>query len=145
MRLAATLLLVFVFVSQSLGDESGFQPLFDGKTLKGWEGKKAVFRVEKGAIVAGNLKQRIPNNEFLCTTKTYGDFELRLQAKLVGDGKNAGVQIRSKRIPNHHEVIGYQSDIGMMGEKNIWGSLYDESRRRKFLVTGKQEPLLKVF
>ena len=32
-----------------------------------------------------------------------------------------------------------------MGTKNIWGSLYDESRRGKFLAEAKQAPLLKKF
>lgn len=124
--------------------EDGFTPLFDGKTLKGWEGKQGMFRVEDGAVVAGTLKEKIPNNEFLCTEKTYKNFELRLKAKLVGEGANAGVQFRTKRIPNHHEVIGYQCDMGLMGKDNIWGSLYDESRRKKFLVIGPQEAVQKA-
>lgn len=125
--------------------EPGFVSLFDGETLDGWEGNLKMFRIEDGAIVAGTQKARIPNNEFLCTTKTYSDFELRLQAKLVGKGTNAGIQFRSKRIPNHHEVIGYQADIGVMkGNELIWGALYDESRRRKFLVVGDQDALKKA-
>ncbi len=89
-------------------DEAGFTSLFDGKTLKGWEGNLKMFRVEDGAIIAGTMKERIPNNEFLCTEREYSNFELRLQTKLAGKGANAGIQIRSKRIPNHHEVIGYR-------------------------------------
>jgi hypothetical protein len=125
--------------------EAGFVSIFDGKTLKGWEGNLKMFRVEDGAIVAGTQKERIPNNEFLCTKQRYGDFELRLQAKLEGKGKNAGIQFRSERIPNHHEVIGFQADIGVMKDDElIWGALYDESRRRKFLVIGDQAELKKA-
>lgn len=117
------------------GDDFGDKAtvIFDGKTADGWEGNMKWFRVEDKAIVAGSLKEKIPNNEFLCTKKAYADFELRLEAKLIGDGKNAGVQFRSKRIPDHHEMIGYQCDIGGMKDRSIWGALYDESRRRKFL------------
>lgn len=104
--------------------------IFDGKTLAGWEGKPEFFRVEEGAIVAGRLTEKIPRNEFLCTTREYGDFELRLQAKTKGAGVNGGIQFRSKRIPGNHEVIGYQADIGPA----IWGTLYDESRRNRYLV-----------
>jgi hypothetical protein len=125
------------------GVEQGFTSLFDGKTLDGWEGKEGVFRVENGAIVAGSLKENVKQNEFLCTKKDYGDFELRLEAKLVGAGENAGVQFRSERIPNHHEVIGYQCDMGLAGGKSIWGALYDESRRKTFLATGDDEILKK--
>ena len=74
--------------------------LFDGKTLNGWEGDLKVFRVADGAIVAGTLEDKIPRNEFLCTTATYGDFELRLKFKLLGgDNANAGVQFRRNVYP----------------------------------------------
>lgn len=105
--------------------------LFDGKTFKGWEGNLKFFRIEDGAVVGGNLNTKIPNNEFLCTKKTYKNFKLELEAKLKGGPRaNAGIQIRTKRIPNHHEVIGYQADMG----QGWWGCLYDESRRRTMLA-----------
>lgn len=125
--------------------ENGFTPLFDGKSFEGWEGNMDVFRIDDGAIVAGSLKSEIPRNEFLCTKEKFGDFELRLEAKLSGEGDNAGIQFRSKRIPNHHEVIGYQCDIGRAFDRNIWGALYDESRRRKVLAEGEQGKVLKAF
>lgn len=111
-------------------DEEGFTPLFDGKSLDGWEGNTEVFRVEDGAIVGGSLEKPVARNEFLCTTKEYADFELRLKFKILGKGANAGVQIRSRRIPDHHEMIGYQADLG----DGWWGCLYDESRRRRILA-----------
>ena len=119
--------------------EDGFVSLFDGKTLSGWEGKKEFFRVEKGAIVAGFLDKKVPNNEFLVSKTEYADFDLRFDAKLVGKGNNAGVQFRSQRIPNHHEMIGYQCDIGSWSKGTIWGFLYDESRRRKMLAQAPQD------
>lgn len=125
--------------------EEGFVSIFDGKTFDGWQGNKDHFRIENGAIVGGTMKKRIPHNEFLCTEQIYGDFELRLEAKLRGDGANAGVQFRSKRIPNHHEVIGYQCDMGFMQNRSIWGSLYDESRRREFLAHGEKAAVEKVY
>ena len=126
-------------------DEAGFKPLFDGKTFDGWEGDLKVFRIEEGTIIGGTMKEKIPRNEFLCTKQEYGDFELRLQAKLAGDGANAGVQFRTKRIPNHHEVTGYQCDMGHMEGRSIWGSLYDESRRKKFLSHGDKVKVEKAF
>jgi hypothetical protein len=105
-------------------------PIFDGKTFNGWEGDLKIFRIEDGAIVGGSLQTKIARNEFLCTTRTYGDFELRLKVKLLGgEAANAGVQFRTRRIPNNHEVIGYQADLG----QGYWGSLYDESRRNRTL------------
>jgi hypothetical protein len=111
-------------------DEADFAPLFDGQAFAGWEGNRDVFRIDNGAIVGGSLDKRVARNEFLCAKDEFGDFELRLKFKLLGQGANGGVQFRSRRIPNHHEVKGYQADLG----DGWWGSLYDESRRNKVLV-----------
>ena len=118
--------------------------LFDGETLRGWNGDSKWFRVENGEIIAGRLDQRVPHNQFLCTDKNYADFELSVEAKLVGQGNNAGVQFRTKRIPDDTEVIGYQADIGWVGKGTCWGALYDESRRRKFLAESPELALKSV-
>ena len=114
--------------------------IFDGRTFEGWEGNLKSFRIEDGAVVGGTLKTKIPRNEFLCTKKQYANFELRLKVKLAGGKGNAGIQFRTKRIPNHHEVSGYQADMG----QNWWGCLYDESRRRKVLAKPENNALAKV-
>jgi hypothetical protein len=119
--------------------------LFDGKSLAGWEGAADVFRIVDGAIVAGSKTERIAHNEFLASKEEFGDFELRLQSRLVGAGQNAGIQFRSQRVENHFEMIGYQCDMGTAGGKSIWGALYDESRRRRFLAEPDQEKLRAVF
>lgn len=131
----------------SAGDEgaeksadSEFVPLFNGKDLNGWNGDTSVFRIESEAIVGGNLKEKIPHNYFLSTDGEYENFELRLEFRLKGNDTNAGIQIRSERIPDHHEMIGYQADLG----QNYWGCLYDESRRNKVLAAPKAEELARV-
>ncbi|MCA9191769.1 MAG: DUF1080 domain-containing protein [Planctomycetales bacterium] len=123
--------------------EQGFVFLFNGHTMEGWEGNMDFFRVEDGAIVAGSLEKPIPNNEFLCTKKRYENFDLRLEVRLIGQGNNAGIQFRSERIPNDHEVSGYQCDMGMAWQRPVWGALYDESRRRKMLAEGPAEQVSK--
>ncbi|MCU0389509.1 MAG: DUF1080 domain-containing protein [Thermoflexibacter sp.] len=104
-------------------------PLFDGKTLSGWEGDTTkTWKVVNGAIVGGSLTEDVPHNDFLCTTQSYDNFVLKLKFKLEGNGGfiNAGVQFRSKRAAApSYEMIGYQAD---MGDK-YYGALYDESRR----------------
>ncbi len=119
------------FFMKETGD--GWEKAFNGKTFEGWEGNWDWFRIEDGIIKAGNLDKKIPNNEFLASKEDFGDFELRFDAKLVGKGNNAGVQFWSQRIPNNHEMIGYQCDIGGWSKGIIWGRIYDESRRRKML------------
>src|SRR5918999_3412357 len=138
-------IVVFVSIASASGGEAqrGVEPLaiFDGKSFAGWEGNLKIFRVEAGAMVGGSLAEKVARNEFLCTTKSYGDFELRLKVKLLGGDKaNAGVQFRTARIPNHHEVSGYQADMGT----GWWGALYDESRRNKVLTGPDQERMRSV-
>ena len=111
-----------------------FRPLFDGHSFDGWEGDTTnSFRIEDGAIVGGNLKTSVPRNEFLATTRLYTNFIFRAECKLVGPTANGGIQIRTQRIPNHNEVIGYQADMSAGKDGGYWGTLYDESRRRRGL------------
>jgi HEAT repeat protein len=103
-----------------------FRPLFDGKGFEGWNGETyKAFRVEDGAIVGGSMKMPLAQNEFLCTTRSYANFVLRLECKL--NNCNAGIQLRSRRVPASSEVSGYQADMDSTGR--YWGCLYDESRR----------------
>ena len=119
-------------------------PLFDGRTFDGWEGDtKKTFRIEDGAVVGGSLKQPVPHNEFLCTKKSYKNFILRADCRLLGPA-NGGIQIRSQRVPHHFEVSGYQADMSADPEGGYWGCLYDESRRNRVLVRPPRRPLLKV-
>jgi uncharacterized protein YciI len=107
--------------------------LFDGRHFDGWEGDtQGTWRIVSGALVGGKLTEALPHNEFLCTTREFKNFDLRLKAKLAGTGfVNGGVQFRSQRSKDPvYEMIGYQADMG----EGYWGSLYDESRRNKTLA-----------
>lgn len=108
-------------------------PLFDGSSFKGWEGEtQRTWRIEGGALVGGSHADKLPHNEFLCTTRQFRNFDLRLKVKLTGTGfVNGGVQFRSQRAKDPaYEMTGYQADMG----EGYWGSLYDESRRNKVLA-----------
>jgi hypothetical protein len=140
MKLILALILVSIATASSLAAEkSSVNSIFDGKSFNGWEGDtNKTWRIDNGAIVGGSLKQNVPHNEFICTTRGYTNFVLRLKFKLVGDGGfvNGGVQFRSQRIKNPpYEMSGYQADMG----DGWWGSLYDESRRNKVLVAANPE------
>jgi hypothetical protein len=102
--------------------------LFNGQDLDGWEGELAHWKATDGMIVG--TSPGLKENHFLATKDEYGDFELRFEVRLHADGENSGVQFRSQRVPGSTEMKGYQADIG----KGVWGGLYDESRRRRFLA-----------
>ena len=121
-------------------------PLFDGKALDGWEGDPKFWRVEDGCLTGGHADANVPHNDFLASTKDYGDFIVRFQIKLTGQEGfiNSGFQIRSQRVPKNPEMAGYQCDYG---EPNWYGAVYDESRRNKVMAASDMaalRPVLKL-
>src|SRR3954467_14895470 len=88
------------------------KPLFDGKSLEGWEGNEQLWRVEDGALTGGNLRDTIARNEFLATRRDFTNFIVRFKIKLAGTEGfiNSGFQIRSQRNPGNSEMAGYQCD-----------------------------------
>lgn len=127
------LLLLLGLTLSLLTGLAGPVSLFDGKTFAGWDGDtNKIWQVREKAFVGGSLKEKVPRNEFLATARSYTNFVLRLKFKIVGTEGfvNGGVQIRSQRVPNDSEMIGYQADIG----EGWFGAIYDESRRNKVLA-----------
>ncbi len=110
---------------------AGFTPLVAVKDLTGWEGDKDLWSVADGMLIGRS--PGIKHNEFLATTRPYGDFMLALNFRMLDGKGNSGVQFRSVRVPNR-EMSGYQADIG----EGFWGCLYDESRRNKILVQSSE-------
>ena len=126
---------LFTLLLLSIGQYSKEVILFDGLTFNGWEGDTLnTWRIEDNMIIGGSLIKNVPENNFLCTRRSYRNFILKFKIKLVGHEGfiNAGLQFRSVRSTNpSNEMIGYQADWG----KDYWASLYDESRRNKTLAS----------
>ena len=123
--------------SPKSGSNSNPVPLFDGITLNGWNirpGEEKWWRVNDGMIEGGSMEEKVPHNTFITLPKSYQNFELMLKIRILPheeEGfKNSGIQVRSQRLPNHHEMIGYQVDAGI----GWWGKIYDESRRREVIA-----------
>src|SRR5688500_1803380 len=76
-------------IARAEDKDSGFTPIFDGKTLAGWQGAVTGYEVEDGAIKCIGKK-----GGFLYTDKEYGDFHLKFEFKLT-PGANNGVGIRA--------------------------------------------------
>jgi len=121
--------LVSLFTWSLLGGEPTSQPIFDGKTLAGWDGNLAVWRVEDGAItgeIAAGAK--LGKNEFLYWTGgEVADFELTAEFRLTGPADaNSGIQFRSERLPDG-TAKGYQADIDRGAR--YFGNLHEERGR----------------
>ena len=91
--------------------------MFDGQTLKGWDGPSEFWHVENGTIVARTKADAGPVY-LIWQGGQPKDFELKFDLKLEGDGANSGVQFRavllgevSGRPMTKWENRGYQADV----------------------------------
>jgi 3-keto-disaccharide hydrolase len=124
------------------GDEAGFQQIFDGKTLAGWEGNPAYWRVENGSLVGEITPQTvIKSNTFIIwRSGRPKDFELKLDYRISAEG-NSGINYRSTVVPdpvtpeNQFAVRGYQCDLD--GRKQYPGNNYEEKGRLFLALRGQ--------
>lgn len=136
--------LALVFALPLIGSaEDGWVSLFDGKSLDGWTQKNgtAKYSVVDGTI-HGVTNEGSPNS-FLCSDKTYGDFELEFEVK-VHDSLNSGCQIRSKtkeeasgkkKNDSVGRVYGPQCEIEASGANGAEaGYIYGEATGRGWLT-----------
>jgi putative heme-binding domain-containing protein len=110
--------------------EEGFESLFNGKDLTGWDGNPELWSVEDG-VITGKTKGagQLQYNQFLVWTGgKVANFELRVEFRMEGDN-NSGVQYRSQRRPELGDwvVAGYQADIHP--NPPYTAMLYDERGR----------------
>jgi len=131
--------------SQNAKAQSDWQPLFNGKDLRGWsvKGGTATYRTEGDAIVGTTVAT--PHNTFLCTDKNYGDFILEFEVK-VDPSLNSGVQIRSNSLPSYQNgrVHGYQVEIDP-SVRAYSGGIYDEARRGWLAALAENEAGRRAF
>ena len=117
----------------SVADREGFEPIFDGTSLKGWDGDTAFWRVENGVIVGETTKENpLKQNTFLIWRGgSPADFELKVDWKM--NATNSGIQYRSVELPEVGKFVlkGYQADIDF--QNTYTGQLYEE-RGRGFLA-----------
>jgi type 1 glutamine amidotransferase len=119
----------------------GWESLFDGKTLDGWQQKNGTARYE---VVDGTIKGTTVKgspNSFLCS-RPFTDFELEAEV-LVDSRLNSGIQIRSNSMPEYRNgrVHGYQAEIATNGTA---GRIYDEARRARWLDEDRGDPAVKA-
>jgi hypothetical protein len=116
-------------------EETGFQPIFNGKSLAEWDCDTDFWRVEGGAIIGETTAGHQPKQNIFCIWKggSPGDFELRVEYKLTGETGNSGIQYRSVELPDVAKWVlkGYQADID--GKQAYTGQIYEE-RNRGFLA-----------
>ena len=124
------------------GDEAGFQSIFDGASLSGWEGDSKYWRVEDHTMVGEITPETlIKSNTFIIWRGgAPKDFELKVDYRITSGG-NSGINYRSVVVPdkvtpaNTFAMRGYQCDID--GENKYTGNNYEEKGRLFLAVRGQ--------
>jgi hypothetical protein len=128
-------------------EESGFTPIFDGKSLNGWDCDPAFWRVENAAITGESTKTHQPPYNIFCIWKggKPGDFELKLQYKLTGAGGNSGIQYRSVELTRRRQRANEGLSGGYRRPSELHGAGLRGTQPRlpcvagaDFLYTGRQ-------
>ena len=123
-------------------DEPGFQPIFDGRTMSGWEGDPRYWRVDNG-VLTGEITPAtiVRSNTFVVWRGGRPrDFELKLDYRITPDG-NSGINYRSASVAdpvtpgNRFALRGYQFDLD--GAKRYVGNNYEEKGRLFLAVRGQ--------
>jgi hypothetical protein len=103
-------------------DDTGFVSIFDGKSLRGWDGDPTYWRVEGGCIVGQTTSETLlklkENRSFIIWQRgMIQNFELKFQYR-VSRGGNSGVNYRSEALSEPKwDMRGYQFDI----DGSAWG------------------------
>ncbi|MEO0415484.1 MAG: DUF1080 domain-containing protein, partial [Verrucomicrobiota bacterium] len=139
--------------TNSFAQETEWKSLFDGKSLKGWDGDPKFWSIKDGAIT-GTTTEENPTrgNTFIIFTgenadnepAEFSDFELKLKFRI--EGHNSGIQYRAFKAdgPDRWRVGGYQSDFD--AKNGFTGANYGERfrgmlahRGQKSVITGTKQ------
>src|SRR3954468_5291471 len=130
-------------------DHTGFEQIFDGVSMKGWDGDPAYWRAENGSLIgqttdANPLKE---NTFVIWRGGEPADFELKLEYRM--SATNSGIQFRSTQLPqgtttgpNPNQTVagkwvlkGYQADIDFANQ--FTGMIYEERGRGIIMMRGQ--------
>jgi hypothetical protein len=125
-----------------LSNANGEKNLFDGKTLKGWNGDPKFWSVQNGSIVGQTTKENPTKGNTFIIWKggKMNDFDLTLDYKI--EAGNSGIQYRSFVKPGKNDgwrIGGYQADLEA-GDK-FSGICYGEGFRGILSMRGEKTVL----
>jgi hypothetical protein len=109
--------------------DKGFKRIFDGKTLDGWDGDPAYWRVEDGELVGEVTPSNLlgHNSFIIWRGGKPSDFELKAEYRISELG-NSGINYRSVGTRGTRWVLrGPQADID--GQNGGTGQNYEEGGR----------------
>ncbi len=141
------IILLFALVILLPAEQKGFQSIFDGKTLKGWNGDPKFWSVKDGAITGQTTKANpTKGNTFIIWEgEELKDFILEVDFKIIGG--NSGIQYRSFKKSGNNDgwrIGGYQADFAAgAGGDRYSGICYGEAFRGILSLRGDKTTLTK--
>lgn len=84
-------------------DYTGYAKLWDGQTLKGWDGETDVWSIDNGAIHADTTKTPGQHHiHYIGLRAVMRDFDLKVEVRMSAEGANGGIQYRSRLLHPAH-------------------------------------------
>jgi hypothetical protein len=109
--------------------------LFDGKTLKGWDGSPDWWSVNQGAIV-GKSDGKQPTS-FLYTKDSYSDFRLTLSSQMVESENHAGVCLWGEVVAEGANKWNTRGPLVMFPKPEMWDYIVGNFLRVYYTTTEK--------
>ena len=121
-----------------ISTDDGFRTVFNGRNLKGWDGKPGAWEVRDEAIwCTGESKEK---NWLIWRGDEPADFVLRLEFRW--DKGNSGVQVRGDDLGDWM-VFGYQVEVAGQSKMGLWHhsllpKTYPKKEARHLMATAGQ-------
>ena len=118
----------------AFGDHEGWTSIFDGLSLKNWDGNPDIWHLENAAITGISTPEKPSGTTYIIWKGGEPrNFELKAEMKLEGAGLNSGIQYRSTIVPATGRgawpnLRGYQADFDFAGRYT--GQLYEQGTPR---------------
>ncbi|MGI9551916.1 MAG: 3-keto-disaccharide hydrolase [Aurantibacter sp.] len=125
-------------VVEEVENADGFESIFDGETLSGWEGDTVYWRVEDGNLVGEITPETLlkKNTFVIWSGGEPADFELKTEFR-ISKGGNSGINYRSELLDTVPFALrGYQADID--GQNRYTGQNYEERKRTTLAYRGEK-------
>lgn len=125
-------------VVEEVVSADGFESIFDGETLNGWDGDSTYWHVEDGILVGEITPETLlkANTFIIWQGGEPVDFELKTEFRISENG-NSGINYHSEQLDTIPFALrGYQADID--GKNRYTGQNYEERKRTTLAYRGEK-------
>ena len=131
-------ILAYALGSSALAGD-GFDKLFNGKNLHGWEGDSRLWTVSRGVLSGSTRGESLPGGALLAASNRYTDFILKARVHAVSH--EAGIVFRAELLPGAI-AAGYEAAMA----EGRWGAVSDAAAGSVLSnsLAGSPDPVVKA-